>query len=93
MPEDRRAEQRFKSRGLFQLLVDGGKPLTATVYNTSPSGICLEASAPVEKETAVRVDGEGFIADVVVRYCERQGALYRIGICFVPAKSDGALFF
>lgn len=67
-PEDRRAEPRNKSRGRFQLLVDGAEPLATTAYNTSPSGICLEAFAPVETGTAVRVDGEGV-------HCARGGPL------------------
>jgi hypothetical protein len=88
--EDRRAEPRVKSRGSFQLFVGGATPLTTTVYDTSPSGICLEAVVPVEIDTAVRLDGEGFIADGVVRFCKNHGGTYRIGICFVPMKSDSA---
>ena len=87
MFEERRVEERVKSKGRFQLFVDGAEPLTTTVYNTSPTGICVEAIAPVEKETEVRLDGEGFVANGVVRYCERLGGLNRIGICFVPVKS------
>jgi hypothetical protein len=86
MFEERRVEERVRSKGRFQLFVDGAEPLT--VYNTSPTGICVEAIAPVEKETEVRLDGEGFVANGVVRYCERLGGLYRIGIGFVPVKSD-----
>ena len=86
MSDDRRAEERLKSGGQFQLLVGGAEPLKATVYNTSPSGICLEAIVPVEKETEVRLDGEGFVADGVVRYCEKCGGLYRIGIGFVQVE-------
>jgi PilZ domain len=88
--EDRRAEPRVKSRGCFQLFVGGTTPLTTTVYDTSPSGICVEAVVPVEINTAVRLDGEGFVADGVVRFCKRDGGTYRIGICFVPMNSDNA---
>lgn len=91
-PEDRRAEPRNKSRGRFQLLVDGAEPLATTAYNTSPSGICLEAFAPVETGTAVRVDGEGFIAHGVVRYCNNHRGAYRIGISFVPVESETVEF-
>jgi len=86
--EDRRVEPRVKSKGCFQLFVGGATPLTTSVYDTSPSGICLEALVPVEIDTAVRLDGEGFVADGVVRFCKNDGGTYRIGICFVPKKSD-----
>jgi hypothetical protein len=86
--EDRRVEPRVKSRGCFQLIVGGATPLTTTVYDTSPSGICLEAVVPVEINTAVRLDGEGFVADGVVRFCKNEGGTYRIGVCFVPMNSD-----
>jgi hypothetical protein len=48
----------------------------------------METTAPVEIGTAVRVDGEGFVADGVVRYCNYHGSSYRIGIHFVPVKSE-----
>ena len=88
MSENQRAEPRIKSKGCFKLLVDGAKALTATVYDTSPSGICLEALAPVEIDTAVRLDGDDFVADGVVRFCKNHGSTYRIGISFVAANSD-----
>lgn len=80
----------MKSRGCFQLFVGAAQPLTTTVYDTSPSGICLEAVVPVEIDTAVRLDGEGFIADGVVRFCKNHGGTHRIGICFVAVNSDSA---
>jgi hypothetical protein len=42
---------------------------------------------PVQIDTAVRLDGEGFVADGVVRVCKNDGSTHRIGICFVPMKS------
>ena len=90
--EDRRAEPRFLSKGSFQLFVDGVEPLATTAYNTSPSGICLESAVPVETGTAVRIDGEGFIARGVVRHCTTHDYIYLIGISFVPVGSDAERF-
>jgi hypothetical protein len=90
--EGHRVEHGVKSRGQFQLLVNGAEALTTTVYHTAPFGISLEAVTPVGTGTAVRLDGEGFIADGVVRYCNSHGGTYRIGICFVPVRSQAEQF-
>ena len=75
-----RSERRVKSKGEFGLLVEGRDPITASVCDVSPSGICLEAKTGLECGTLVTLDGDGIIAAGVVRYCKPEGNLYRIGI-------------
>jgi hypothetical protein len=84
-----RSECRVRSKGEFWLLVEGLDPLTATVYDVSPSGICLEAEIGLESGTAVTLDGDGIIAEGVVRYCKPTGELYRIGIALQPPEPAG----
>jgi hypothetical protein len=75
-----RAEARIKSRGRFEILVDGREPIVATVYDVSPSGLCLDSDAGVERGSRIQLDGYGIIADGVVRYCAQVGNIYRIGV-------------
>ena len=74
----------MKSKGEFGVFVEGLDPITASVYDVSPSGICLEAKVGLECGTVVRLDGDGIIAEGVVRYCKPEGELYRIGIALQP---------
>jgi hypothetical protein len=82
-----RAERRVKSKGEFGLLVDGRDPITAHVCDVSPSGICLETEIGLECGTPVMLDGEGLMAEGVVRYCRAEGESYRIGIALRPQES------
>jgi hypothetical protein len=82
-----RAERRVKSKGEFGLLVDGRDPITAHVFDVSPSGICLETEIGLECGTSVTLDGDGLMAEGVVRYCRAEGESYRIGISLRPQES------
>jgi hypothetical protein len=84
-----RAEPRVKSKGEFGLLVDGRDPITAHVYDVSLSGICLETEIGLECGTPVTLDGDGIIAEGVVRYCKLDGDRYRIGIALQPQEPTG----
>jgi hypothetical protein len=82
--ENGRTERRVKSKGEFGLLVNGCAPIMATVYDVSPSGICLETQIGIACGTPVTLDGDGIIAEGVVRYCRAEGERYRIGIALQP---------
>jgi hypothetical protein len=83
--DTQRAELRIRSKGRFTLLVEGGsQPIVATVCDVSPSGIGLEARSSVAVGAPVRLDGDGIVADGVVRYCRPQDGIYRIGVALVP---------
>lgn len=84
--DNARSERRVKSKGEFGLLVEGLDLITACVYDVSPSGICLEAKIGLECGTSVTLDGDGIIAEGVVRYCKAEGELYRIGIALRPPE-------
>jgi hypothetical protein len=79
-----RSESRVRSKGEFGLLVAGLDPITARVYDVSTSGVCLETEIRLECGTLVTLDGDGIIAQGVVRYCKPEGELYRIGIALQP---------
>ena len=79
-----RSERRVKSKGRFGLLVNGTEAINAAVYDVSPSGICLEAETEVAIGTPVQLDGDGIVAEGVVRYCNAEGRIYRIGVALLP---------
>lgn len=82
--DTQRAELRIRSKGRFTLLVEGAaQPIVASVCDVSPSGIGLEAQSSVAVGTAVRLDGDGIMADGVVRYCRSENGQYRIGVALV----------
>jgi hypothetical protein len=81
-----RSEHRVKSKGEFGLLVDGFDPITANVYDVSPSGICVETKIGLQCGTLVTLDGDGIVAEGVVRYCKLEGGTYRIGIALQPQE-------
>lgn len=85
--DNARAERRVKSKGEFGLMVDGRDPITAHVCDVSPSGICIETEIGLECGTPVTLDGDGLMAEGVVRYCRAEGELYRIGISLLPHES------
>ena len=81
-----RNESRIRSRGRFEILLDGSDPISATLWDVSPSGLCLETKAPVNPGTAVQLESAGFIADAVVRYCRQEGEVCKVGVALSPAK-------
>jgi len=82
----KRAEPRVRSRGKFDLVIEGEGPITAWLCDVSESGLCLKTQTPVEPGQAVRLDGNGLIADGVVRYCRPEGDLCVIGVALVPVS-------
>jgi hypothetical protein len=82
--ENQRSESRVKSRGRFELQMEGAEPVVGEVCDVSLSGICLEAERKVEIGTPVRLDGDDIVADGVVRYCALRDGRYRIGIALLP---------
>ena len=82
--ENQRVESRVRSRGRFELRMEGAEPVVATVCDISLSGICIETERKVEIGTPVRLDGDDIVADGVVRYCAFQNGLYHLGIALLP---------
>jgi hypothetical protein len=83
-PSHHRFEAGVRSRGSFDLLIEGGPAVPASIVEVSPSGICLEAGSAIERDTRVRLEGCGVIANGVVRHCQRIGEAYRIGVSLSP---------
>jgi hypothetical protein len=82
--EHGRVEQRVRSKGEFGLVVSGCAPIMGRVYDVSPSGICLETKTGIACGTPVTLDGDGIVAEGVVRYCRAEGERYRVGIALQP---------
>ncbi len=82
--EDRRREARLRSHGRVSLILEGAAPVSATIRDISVEGLCLEASEALPIGVRVQLDGDGFTAEGIVRYCGRQQDAYRIGIEMEP---------
>lgn len=61
----------------------------AEVHDVSPSGICVETEIGVECGTFVILDGDGIVAEGVVRYCKAEGQRYRLGIALQSNEPAG----
>jgi len=83
--DERRVESRIRSRGRVKLLADGAAGVPGSIYDVSVSGIGVDTESGISPGTLVRIDGEGFAAEGVVRYCGRHGPRYRIGVALKPA--------
>jgi hypothetical protein len=77
--DERRAESRVRSRGRVTLL-SGDKAASGTVYDVSLTGLGVDADIAIHPGAAVKIDGEGFTAAGIVRYCGPHHGRYRIGI-------------
>jgi len=82
--DERRKESRIRSRGQLHLMAGGGR-IPGTIFDVSVWGISVEAPTEIGVGTPVHIDGEGFAAQGVVRYCGAHGAVFRIGIALDPA--------
>lgn len=84
--DDKRSENRIRSRGCLTLLAEGLAPIQCTIYDVSPSGmgVGIETQADIGAGTAVILDGSAFAAHGIVRYCYRIRELYRVGIELTP---------
>ena len=83
-----RTESRVKSKGYFELLVEENVPITAELYDISPSGLCLGTRTAVEPRTKVRLHSNGFTADGVVRSCKCDGEVCQLGVALVPPDAS-----
>jgi hypothetical protein len=86
--QTKRTERRVKSKGYFELFAEEGVPISAELNDISLSGLCLETSTPVALETKLRLSSNGFTADGVVRSCERDGELCRLGVALIPPDAS-----
>ena len=78
--QERRKEQRVRSRGQVTLSAETGDNVAGTIYDVSVSGLSVEAARGIPIGTAVEVESLGFAASGEVSYCERRGAVFRIGV-------------
>lgn len=82
--QNRRAEQRLRSRGNFGIFVRGIEKIEGKLFDTSPSGLSLLASMEVASGTLVRLESSGVeIGQGVVRNCRAHGAGFLIGISLI----------
>ena len=86
--EERRTEFRVRSRGPVSLIGGAGEAVTGTIYDVSISGLAVEADSAMCIGLPVRIEGEGFTGEGVVRYCGQHNSRYRIGIILNTPKED-----
>src|SRR5260370_10404965 len=69
--DEKRFEPRYRSKGIVTLLVEGSGPIPCSIYDVSPSGrgLGVETSADLGAGAAVIIDGCGFSAHGIVRFC------------------------
>lgn len=83
-PDEQRTQVRIKSKGRFELQIEGHAPIPGVVRNVSPSGVCLETKTAVAPGVAARLNSEVFTANGVVRHCRRSGEVWLVGIELLP---------
>lgn len=86
---ERRSEDRLSVNQPVRLTVleetsSQSAPIEATITNLSPSGFQIFTSTPVAPGSAIRVDlpldGKKALLLGEVRYCQREGARYGLGV-------------
>jgi hypothetical protein len=78
---NKRAEDRFRSRGHFTIRVAGNQPIEAKLLDTSPSGLGVETTSQMVSGTVVRLFcGEVEIAEGTVQHCHGQQGRFVLGI-------------
>jgi hypothetical protein len=85
--DNRRKESRIRSKGRVNVLAEGVPHITGTIYDVSVWGIGVETDSGINTGTPVHLDGEGFAAEGIVRYCGRHGHGYRLGVELKPATT------
>jgi hypothetical protein len=86
--DEKRSEARIRSRGPVTIMAAGLERIPGTIYDVSASGLGLdlETHNVLSPGTSVVIDGQGFAAIGVVRYCEDLGPVYRLGVELKPAE-------
>jgi hypothetical protein len=82
--DNARREPRVRSRGPVSLVVDDSAAIAATIFDSSPAGLSIDAENGVELDRTVRIEGQGFTGEGIVRYCGRRGEYFRIGLELIP---------
>ncbi|MGA2194745.1 MAG: PilZ domain-containing protein [Bryobacteraceae bacterium] len=84
MKDERRSEERIRSKGLVTVMAADQERLAAEVYDISQSGISLLVERAVDPGTRVQVDTGHLAAEGVVVHCAARGRQHQIGIAFDP---------
>src|SRR5947207_10540649 len=66
------------------LLVGHAVRVQGTIYDVSPSGICVETWLEVPLGVTVTVDAGAYTTEAVVRRCTAHGSRYRIDLDLNP---------
>ena len=84
MKDERRSEERIRSKGQVTVAAGGQEQLPAVVYDISRSGISLLVERAFDPGTRVKVDTGHLAAEGVVVHCSAQDNQHCIGIAFDP---------
>jgi hypothetical protein len=84
MKDERRSEERIRSKGQVTVMAGGEERLAAEVYDISRSGISLLVERAFDPGTRVQVDTGHLAAEGVVIHCAAQGNRHYVGIAFDP---------
>jgi hypothetical protein len=86
--DERRTEFRVRSRGPVSLTGDAGEAVTGTIYDVSISGLAVDTDSAMRIGLPVRIEGQGFTGEGVVRYCGQHNGRFRIGIILNSPPPD-----
>jgi hypothetical protein len=78
--DNRRTEERVRSRGQVLLITEDDRSIPATIGDVSTSGMCVETSEELASGLPLRIEVHGFGALGVVRHCVRKDDKYQIGV-------------
>jgi PilZ domain len=79
--DNKRAEDRFRSRGFFTIYADGNQPIEAKLLDTSPSGLGLDAPCELASGTVVQLYcGDLEIGKGTVQHCKSWKDRFVLGI-------------
>jgi hypothetical protein len=82
----RRKEDRIRSRGVIHLVVNDGRFIRATIHDISESGMSVESDVALAPELRIEVEGGGLLASAVVKHCAAHSAGFRIGLALIPVN-------
>jgi c-di-GMP-binding flagellar brake protein YcgR len=84
MKDERRSEDRIRSKGQVTVMASDQERLAAEVYDISQSGISLLVERAFHPRTRVQIDTGHLAAEGVVVHCAARGNQHQIGIAFDP---------